>query len=59
MSRHLHLYCTEESARARRGRARGQVKLTQGIHMVYNARTAQRIPPIRYNIYSGAQCLLW
>ena len=48
----IMLYCTEASVRARRGRARGVVKLTQGIHIIRNQST--KIQARAFKVHSGS-----
>ena len=51
-SRRIMLHCTEASVRARRGRPRGSVKLTQTVHMIMNVKT--HIPNRDYANFPGS-----
>jgi hypothetical protein len=50
--RKVVVHCTEASVRARRGRNRGNVKLTQTIHITKNIKT--KIDPCEYSSYPGS-----
>lgn len=48
----IMLHCSEDSVRERRGRARGKVKCSQGIHVVTNRSTV--IPARSFKIHNGS-----